>query len=115
MDTLLRAGEHATDGRGIPITIDGSRELLQQAMIRLTVPKGRFRLDPGLGSELYKLSGCASAMRGRVAAAYVQEALLPLSGVRAEDVSCNTPAPDVLTVAVTLSVDGERYTAEVRV
>jgi len=113
VDTLLRGGTHGVDGRGIPVAIGGVREVLQQAMIRLTVQKGRFRLDPGLGSELYKLAGHGEATRNRMAAAYVQEALSDLRGVQVEDVTCRFRTPDVLVVVVGLSVDSGRYGLEV--
>jgi hypothetical protein len=115
MDTLLRGGTFAVDGRGLPVAVDSHRETLQRAMIRLTVPKGRFTLDAGLGSELYKLSGGPPAMRGRLAEAYVQEALATLPGVRVEAVDCALREADVLAVTVSLSVDGGRYGAEVLV
>ena len=115
MDTLLKAGTHSVDGRGIPVTLTGHRELLQQAMIRMTIQKGRFALDTELGSELYKLAGCVQSVRDKVAAAYVQEALSPLRTVRVEDVTCRFNAPDVLMVMVTLAVDAVRYALEFRV
>ena len=50
IDTLLVNGEHFTDNRGIPIRISGERELIQRALLRLTIQKGSFTQDPALGS-----------------------------------------------------------------
>ena len=50
MDLVLYHGDHRRDERGYPQQAEGTAEKIQQAIIRLTVPKGRFALDPELGS-----------------------------------------------------------------
>lgn len=106
MDTLIASGDHAVDGRGLPVAVDGIRELVQRAMIRLAVKKGSFALDPGLGSELYRLGGERRDTRDRVALSYVQEALAPLKELRVEAVRCRQPDSQRLTVEVDLAATG---------
>ena len=84
MDLVLYHGDHRRDERGYPQQAEGIAEKIQQAIIRLTVPKGRFALDPELGSRLYEL-GTGNREPGRLqelALEYAQEALLELREVR---------------------------------
>ena len=77
MDLVLYHGDHRRDERGYPQQAEGTAEKIQQAIIRLTVPKGRFALDPELGSRLYEL-GTGNREPGRLqelALEYAQEAL----------------------------------------
>lgn len=110
---MLIGGDHSVDSRGIPIAIDGDRELIQRALIRLTVKKGCFAPDPDLGSELYKLASVRSGDMTRVALGYAQEALLHMpeisvSGVRIEQIS-----DDTLRLYVVLSTRNQSYHLEV--
>jgi len=45
---LLYRGDHLRNARGFPQKIEGGAEAIQQAMIRLSVPKGSFTLDEEL-------------------------------------------------------------------
>ena len=65
MDLVLYHGDHRRDERGYPQQAEGTAEKIQQAIIRLTVPKGRFALDPELGSRLYEL-GTGNREPGRL-------------------------------------------------
>jgi hypothetical protein len=55
MDLALENGDFKKSANGHPVSIDGVAELLQRALIRLSVRKGSFPLDLNLGSNLYKL------------------------------------------------------------
>lgn len=77
MDPLLKDGDFLVDGRGYPIPCTGMQELLQRALIRLTVPQGSFDLDPQLGSRLHLLRAASSGMAEQ-ALDCVREALLPI-------------------------------------
>ena len=57
---LLYRGDHLRNARGFPQKIEGGAEAIQQAMIRLSVPKGSFTLDEELGSRLHTLGNMAS-------------------------------------------------------
>lgn len=113
MDTLILSGDHAVDGRGLPIAVTGIRELVQRAMIRLAVKKGSFAPDPGLGSELFRLGSKSGETRDRVALSYVQEALAPIRELRVESVRCKQPDLQRLIVEVGLAAEAGRYTLEV--
>jgi hypothetical protein len=115
MDTLLLGGDHAVGGRGLPVAIGGVREIIQRALIRLSVRKGGFAPDIALGSELWRLSGVRAELRDRVAAGYVREALLPIRGLSVVAVSCETPEPDRLTVKTELEIGEGTYDLEVNI
>ena len=50
MELLLQHGDHSRNGQGFLQEVDGAQQLVQRAMVRLTVPKGKFVLNPQLGS-----------------------------------------------------------------
>lgn len=80
MDTLLYDGDFKVDGRGRPIPCTGYQELLQRALIRLTVRRGSFDYDPELGSRLDTLGQATHNLEAR-ALELIREALLPLTGL----------------------------------
>lgn len=61
MELLLQHGDHSRNGQGFLQEVDGAQQLVQRAMVRLTVPKGKFVLNPQLGSLLHTLGDCAGA------------------------------------------------------
>lgn len=82
MDLQLQEGDLARDSRGRPIAISGVEELLQRAMIRLSVRRGGFACVPELGSDLHLLKREPPQRMEQTALAYVQEALYPLGEIR---------------------------------
>lgn len=74
--------------RGLPQLVGGAEELIQRALIRLTVRRGSFALDPGLGSELNTLRAAGQKNLDDAAANLVRQALLPLPEVEATRVRC---------------------------
>ena len=115
LDTLLYAGDHAPDGRGLPAPVHGARELLQRALIRLCVKKGSFALDPGLGSELYRLPHVSGAALERAALSFVQEALVPLPQLSVRAVQCAFTDSSLLSIAVEVVLQERAYTLELEV
>lgn len=115
MDTLLVGGDHALDGRGLPVAVTGERELIQRALIRLSVRRGAFAPDPALGSELYKLSGARSDLLERLALSYAQEALAPMPQVGVYGVQVERQGNGTLLVGVGLSLRGQVYPLEMEV
>lgn len=113
MDILLFQGDHGRDSRGFPQVLRGAREKAQQAMIRLTVQKGKFRLDPELGSLFYKLGEAAEISRQDLALEYAKEALLGLEGVEVKRVTCKSGTGDWGTVSleIWLECGGEPFRA----
>ena len=62
-DTALDfMGGLKTDGRGMPFSISGEDELLQRAGICLSVPRGSFVYESGLGSRLRETSDPAELL-----------------------------------------------------
>lgn len=113
MDTLLQNGDHARDGRRIPRSIDGVEELIQQALIRLSVPQGSFALAPRLGSQLHRLHRSPSRQTQRLALAWAQEALSPMPGIAVRNVECHQPQPDTLELAIEISINSYNVQLEV--
>lgn len=73
MELLLQHGDHSRNGQGFLQEVDGAQQLVQRAMVRLTVPKGKFVLNPQLGSLLHTLGRSAPAQREQLALEYVLE------------------------------------------
>lgn len=78
MDTALLNGDFAPSPSGIPFPVRGASELLQRALIRLTVPRGSFPYDPSLGSSLSALNPADPDFYEQAFSA-VQDALIPLA------------------------------------
>lgn len=86
---------------GIPILIEGVREQLQRAFIRLSVRRGIFCYDPTLGSRFYTLSKNDSDLNGK-ALFLAQEALRNIPGVTVLGVVCSVLQEGSLSVTVSL-------------
>lgn len=97
MDVALKNGDFETGTNGFPVLLDGTEELLQRAAVRLTVPRGTFGYNPGLGSRLWGLDPGAPGF-GEAALFAAQEALLLLPQVRAQSVRLVSAEPPVLGV-----------------
>ena len=80
MTNKLLDGDFVIGPRGVLETVEGSEELLQRARIRLQARRGRFALDPVLGSDLYQVDLSQAAPDGLEAR--IREALAPLPQVR---------------------------------
>ena len=84
MDMKLYAGDFVPAGTDF-VTVSGREELLQRALIRLSVRKGSFPLLPELGSELYKLRTKEKTDLTARARTFANAALLPM-GLEVESV-----------------------------
>lgn len=107
MDTLLDKGDHGLGGQGFPAAVTGNEEKIQQALIRLTVPRGNFPLDRELGSLLYTLGQAAPGEWSGLAYQYVRQALSGMEGLAVEQVDCRRTGEGELAVTVELAL-GER-------
>ena len=106
MELLLQHGDHSRNGQGFLQEVDGAQQLVQRAMVRLTVPKGKFVLNPQLGSLLHTLGRTAPAQREhpdwcpRARGHFLrdQEALLEMPEVRVVAARCKqgTQADELL-------------------
>ena len=114
MDTAISNGDFMLDSNGIPISIYGIQEILQRALIRLTVRKGSFIYDTNLGSDLYKLKKTASTNIKSRALSMVKEALKPMSNVLVDDVSTEfINSSENLKLNVVLRVNNSKKEMEV--
>ena len=86
MDTKIKDRDFQKNAQGLPHLISGDEETIQRAMIRLTVKKGGFVLDKGLGCELFKLKG--GAKMDQDALRCIKEALYEMPEVEAVSASC---------------------------
>lgn len=77
MDSKLYSGDTVRVGNSFA-SVSGSSEILQRALIRLAVRKGRFLPDPSLGSRLYMLRSAAAGDLTYKAKELGNEALLPM-------------------------------------
>ena len=94
--------------QGVPIPVTGAEEQAQRIWLRLAVPRGSFRLDPELGSRLYRMPrGSREEMEGFARSA-IEEALSPMAGVRLTRVACSyDPAADRAGVKCRLALGGQ--------
>lgn len=97
MDTALRNGDFAVSDAGIPVPLRAANELLQRALIRLSVPLGSFPYDPALGSSLYALDPLAPDFYQQAFQA-AQEALLPVQELQLQTLAV---LPDGLSLTFT--------------
>lgn len=114
MDTAISNGDFMLDSNGIPISIYGIQEILQRALIRLTVRKGSFIYDTNLGSDLYELKKTTSTSIKSRALSMVKEALKPMSNVLVDDVSTEfINSSENLKLNVVLRVNNNKKEMEV--
>lgn len=112
MDTWLDKGDHGTDGRGLPLAIDGEREWAQQAMIRLCVPRGSFVLDRELGSRFYSMNPSQPRqLLEEQALLYAREALLPMADAQVLWAKCQGNSQGKLQVTVKITRRGQESPA----
>ena len=73
---MVRDGDYVTDENGTLRRAEGSQELLQRVLWKLSIPRGSFSPLPELGSELYQLSRCKPSQRESMAKQYAAQALV---------------------------------------
>lgn len=87
MELLIRDGDYVPDGRGGLRRAQGTEELLQRVLFKLSARRGSFPLLPELGSRLYLLTREKPSAWAGMARQYAAEALqgeeLTVAGVSA--------------------------------
>ena len=63
MELMVRNGDYVNDGAGGFLRAEGTDELLQRVLWKLSIPRGSFPLLPALGSELHRLDWRGEALR----------------------------------------------------
>ena len=72
---MVRNGDYVTDETGGFRRVEGSQELLQRVLWKLSIPRGSFPPLPQLGSELWQLGRCSPSQRESMAKQYAAQAL----------------------------------------
>ena len=115
MDIMLKNGDQVFDRQGAPVMLRGKEELLQQAALRLSIPKGTLPWAPQFGSQLHTLAlaGRGTALSQR-ALSVCRQALLPVKGLFPQAADCRfEPDSGRLLIQVSLKISGEEYSLEV--
>lgn len=84
----------ARSPQGWPVPIEGAEEAAQRLLLRLTMRRGSFRLDPELGSRLYAMPRGDGGRMERFAREAVEEALSDMPEARLEELSCRYDADE---------------------
>ncbi len=93
MSAILENGDYVLGERGLLLEAKGSRELVEQALIRLKSRKGGFALDPEIGSTLHQIP-LAEADSSLIEAVFC-EALAPIPEVQVASVTKTTETDGV--------------------
>lgn len=113
MELFIQNGDYAPDGKGGFRRAEGSRELLQRVLFKLTARRGSFPFLPALGSELYRLPREKPSARDSLARQYAAQALegeeLTVEEARV------TPRGGGAAVELVLKVRGEKLELTVEV
>ena len=75
MELMVRDGDYVSDERGDFRRAEGSDELLQRVLWKLSIPRGSFPLLPELGSRLHLLGRQKPSQRASLARQYAAQAL----------------------------------------
>ena len=81
MELMVRDGDYVPDGEGGFLRAEGSRELLQRVLWKLTIRRGSFPPLPELGGRLHELFREPPSRRGALAQQYAAEALAGEAGL----------------------------------
>ena len=114
MELFIQNGDYAPDGKGGFRRAEGSRELLQRVLFKLTARRGSFPFLPALGSELYRLPREKPSARQALAAQYVAEALREEPSLTVQRVELVQDG-EVGRLSVYLEWQGEELTARLTV
>lgn len=86
MELKVKEGDYLPDGKGGFLRSEGSEELLQRVLWKLSIRRGSFPPLPRLGSRLYLLSGEPPSRWTGLARQYVAEALAEEQGLEVSEV-----------------------------
>ncbi|MEG1447888.1 MAG: hypothetical protein RR048_03385 [Oscillospiraceae bacterium] len=116
MDTMLFNKDHKVNISGNPTSVEGTKEIAQRILIRLSVPKGSFPLCASLGSLLYTLPNYAEKDRTSLAFQYVQSALIDMPQVVVKNVECRYEGEfNEIYISAVFKYENDEITVGVRV
>ncbi len=108
MALKLKDGEYSLGAGGLPETVSGLEELLQDVRLCLTLPRGNFPYGRDLGSGLHCLDP-GEEHRDQRALALANEALIDMPGVRAVKVVFPEDGGMIFTVSTPLGEGDVTY------
>lgn len=114
MALVLRDGDFVPDGKGGFLSCEGSREVLERVLWKLSVRRGSFPFLPTLGSRLHLLGRCPERERRALAEQYVKEALSD-EDVAVDSVTLSPAEEGNSMLTASLLWQGETLTATVEV
>ena len=106
MELMVRDGDYVSNETGGYRRAEGSDELRQRVLWKLSIPRGSFPFLPELGSQLYQLGRSRPAQRKALAQQYVVQALADEPELTVISVSLKTDS----TMEVALDWQGEALT-----
>lgn len=109
MELMVRNGDYVADEQGGFRRVEGSQELLQRVLWKLSIPRGSFPPLPELGSELYRLGRCKPSQWDSLAKQYAAQALSDETGLTVTEAHCEMDG----RLQVELEWQGEELTLTV--
>lgn len=106
MELKFDGGRYVRNGYGGFVTVSGSDELLQRALMRLSARRGSFFPLPDFGSELHKLLSMKKSQRAAAAQRMVYEALEPEKDITASGVDYRETGDGSAAITVSLALPG---------
>ena len=113
MELMVRDGDYLPDEAGGYRRAEGSQELLQRVLFKLTARREAFPLLPGLGSALYTLPREKLSDWESLARQYAAQALEDEAGLAVRSVTVTPRDQGGAHVAVTLEGESGLIQAEV--
>ncbi len=111
MDNLLKQGDLVSDQNGGVVTVTGLAELIQCALLRLTMKQGSFPYQPQLGSTLSSLDG--NRLDRQYLYMAVEGALAGMTEVQVQDVEYELDEQEeTLYLTVFLKISGQDAVVE---
>lgn len=107
---MVRDGDYISDEVGRFQRAEGSDELLQRVLWKLSIPRGSFPMLPELGSQLFQLGRSKPAQRAALARQYVTQALSDEENLEITGVTLSEDG----AIAVALTWRGETLSVTVQ-
>lgn len=109
MELKIKNGDYVLNGSGGMQRVEGSEELVQRVLYKLTAKREGFPFLPELGSELYRLGYTAGKARNSAAEQAVREALRDEPDFEIAAVELAAAGDELYTLKVYLDYYGQRF------
>ena len=107
MELKIKNGDYVWDGSGGVQALQGSAELVQRVLYKLTARREGFPFLPELGSELYRLGQVSARERQSAAETAVRQALEDETELEVTAVSLEAADEGLSTLCVALLYQGQ--------